>query len=359
MKIAVIGCGQIADAHIAEAQKIAGIEVAAVADLNPHMAKQAADRFHVPGVYTDAARMLAEVRPDVVHLTTPPGSHLPLGRLALEHGAHVYVEKPFTVNAAEANNLVAAAKSNDRLVCVGHNMTFDSPFQRLREAYRAGVLGEVVHVEGHMGYGLAGAFGAAFMGDPTHWVHSLPGGNAQNNISHPLSMMLEFLTDERPEVMARGLRLRAARFGDVRDRMFDEIRASLIGESATGSLTFSCAARPVQIYVAVHGTERMAICHLDARTLRFVDNADMPGPFRRIQWAYHDLKQARREHRALVRRFIGGRMQFFEGMNALMTQFYDAVRGRAEMPIPMSEAVRITAIMDDIFEQCERGREHD
>ena len=107
MKIAIIGCGQIADAHISEAQKIAGVEVAAVMDLNIHMAEQAAVRFGVPGVYTDAEAMLREVRPEVVHVTTPPASHLPLGRLALEHGAHVYLEKPFTVDAAEAEELVA------------------------------------------------------------------------------------------------------------------------------------------------------------------------------------------------------------------------------------------------------------
>ncbi len=359
MKIAVVGCGQIADAHISEAQKIPGVEVAAVMDLNVHMAEQAAIHHGVPQAYVDLTAMLKEVKPDVVHITTPPASHLSLGTLAIEHGAHVYVEKPFAVDAREARELMATAERHGRLVCVGHNMTFDSPFLRLRDAYRRGELGEIVHVEGYMGYNLAGPFGAIFMGDPTNWTHRLPGGFAQNNISHPLSMILEFLDDEAPGVVAVGQRFRKERYGDVRDCVLDEIRATLIGRSATANLVFTSQARPVQLYVQVHGTKRQAICHLDSRTLRYVDGAAMPGPFRRIQWAYEDLKQARREHRRLVRRFLSGKMHFFEGMSELFRQFYDAVAGRAEMPIPMSEAVRVTAVMDEIFKQCEENRPAD
>ena len=50
---------------------------------------------------------------DAVHITTPAQSHFPLGRLCLEAGCHVYVEKPFTVNAAEADELLDLARPKD------------------------------------------------------------------------------------------------------------------------------------------------------------------------------------------------------------------------------------------------------
>ena len=53
MRIAIVGCGQIADAHIQEARKIEGVEVVAVCDSNIHMAEQAARRLAVPAAYTD------------------------------------------------------------------------------------------------------------------------------------------------------------------------------------------------------------------------------------------------------------------------------------------------------------------
>ena len=63
MKIAVVGCGQIADAHIGEVLKIPGCTVASVCDLDYSMAEQAAARFQISGVYTDLDRMLATISP--------------------------------------------------------------------------------------------------------------------------------------------------------------------------------------------------------------------------------------------------------------------------------------------------------
>jgi predicted dehydrogenase len=119
-----------------------------------------------------------------------------------------------------------------------------------------------------MGYSLTGPFGALVMGDPGHWVHRLPGGLAQNNISHPLSMLLPFLPDERPRVWAQGLRRRGERFGDARDHFHDELRVALEGARGTASLVFSCRTRPLQLYVTVHGTKAQATASIDGRSFR-------------------------------------------------------------------------------------------
>lgn len=349
MKIAVVGCGQIADAHIGEARKVAGITVEAVCDLDYHMAEQAAVRFQIRGVYTDLERMLEEVRPDVVHITTPPASHLAIGRKVIEHDAHAYIEKPFTVNAAEAEELVDLASRSGRLICVGHGNAFDPAFLRLQAAVASGTLGDAVHVDTVMGYNLNGPFGVLFMTDPTHWVHQLPGGNAQNNISHPLSLLLPFLPDPRPRVMARGLRWRERKYGDIRDRFFDELRVLLVGERTTASLVFTSHARPVQLYITVHGTRKQASASIDGRTVRIVRGASVPGPFARVQWAYREVAETSRELLRNAADLCRARLHYFQGMHELIRRFYLAIEGRAAMPIPMSEAVRTTQIMDDIF----------
>lgn len=349
MKTAVVGCGQIADAHIAEARKIPGTTIEAVCDREYHMAEQAAARLQIRGVYTVLDQMLEEVRPDVVHITTPPASHLAIGRKVIEHGAHAYIEKPFTVNVAEAEELVDLATRSGKLLCVGHHNAFDPAFLRLNAAVVEGKLGDAVHVDTVMGYNLTGPFGVLFMADPAHWVHQLPGGNAQNNISHPLSLLLPFLPDQRPRVMARGFRWRKQRYGDVRDRLFDELRVLLIGQRTTASLVFTSNARPVQLYVTVHGTRAQASASIDGRTLQVVRGASMPGPFARVQWAYREAAGARREFLRKAADLCRARLHYFQGMYELIRRFYLAIEGRAAMPIPMSEAVRTTRIMDDIF----------
>jgi predicted dehydrogenase len=356
MKTAVVGCGQIADAHIAEARKVPGTTLEAVCDLDYLMAEQAASRLQIRGVYTDLDRMLKEVRPDVVHITTPPASHLAIGRKVIEHGAHAYIEKPFTVNVTEAEELVDLATRSGKLLCVGHGNAFDPAFLRLQAAVAEGKLGNAVHVNTVMGYNLAGPFGVLFMADPTHWVHQLPGGNGQNNISHPLSLLLPFLPDSRPRVMARGFRWRKQRYGDVRDRFFDELRVLLVGECTTASLVFTSHARPVQLYVTVHGTRAQASASIDGRTMRVVRGASVPGPFARVQWAYQDASEAGRELLRHVVDLCRARLHFFQGMHELIRRFYLAIEGRGAMPIPMSEAVRTTQIMDDIFSSIQEGK---
>ena len=102
LKVAIVGCGKIADAHAAQIQRIEGCEIVGVCDREPLMARQLYERFPVKRYFTDLAELVSEARPDVVHITTPPESHFDIARFCLEQGCHVYVEKPFTLDAEEA-----------------------------------------------------------------------------------------------------------------------------------------------------------------------------------------------------------------------------------------------------------------
>ena len=90
LRIALVGCGQIADAHLQEMRHVALAEPVAVCDRQIDLARQAAARFEVPRVFDDLGRMLAEARPDVLHVTTPPHTHLAIALQALGRGVHVY-----------------------------------------------------------------------------------------------------------------------------------------------------------------------------------------------------------------------------------------------------------------------------
>src|SRR5947209_14741225 len=72
LRVAIVGCGKIADGHVETIRHIAGARVVAVCDLEPLMAEQLAVRYGVPGFYGDFTQLLERERPDVVHITTPP-----------------------------------------------------------------------------------------------------------------------------------------------------------------------------------------------------------------------------------------------------------------------------------------------
>jgi predicted dehydrogenase len=343
LRVAVVGCGQIADAHLGEVRKLPAAEMVAVCDRYPDLARQAADRFGVPGVYDDVTRMLAEARPDVVHVTTPPHTHAPLARQCLAAGAHVYVEKPFTIDAREADAVFAAARAVGRLVCAGHDQLFDPCFVELRERHARGELGEVVHIDSVMGYDLSGPFGRVMFNDPGHWLHRLPGGLFHNNLSHALYKVTAFLPDDRPQVWAIWFGP-AGRVGAP-----TELRVLLRGAEVTANILFTSRARPVQRVVRVYGTRAGAEADFDGRVVRRYGPPGAPGALAKVAVPLRDMAQAARSAARNLWRFARSDLQYFAGMNELFRRFYRAILTGGEPPIPEREIRRVTAIMDDIF----------
>src|ERR1700730_7648745 len=106
LKVAIVGCGKIADAHASQIQRIEGCEIVGVCDREPLMARQLFERFPVTQYFDDLPEMLTVARPDAVHITTPPESHFDVARICLDGGCHVYVEKPLTLHADDAQRLI-------------------------------------------------------------------------------------------------------------------------------------------------------------------------------------------------------------------------------------------------------------
>src|SRR6185503_15719916 len=189
LKVAIVGCGKIADAHASQIQRITGCEIVGVCDREPLMAKQLYERFPVKRYYSDLSDLLADARPDVVHITTPPQGHYDIARRCLEGGAHVYVEKPFTLYAHEAESLVALANEKGLKVTAGHDDQFTHVARRLRELVKTGYIGgPPVHMESYYCYDLSQpGYARALLGDKQHWVRQLPGKLLQNIISHGIA----------------------------------------------------------------------------------------------------------------------------------------------------------------------------
>src|SRR3954466_8843356 len=110
LKVGIVGCGKIADSHAAQIRRIRDCQMVAACDREPLMAKQFCERFGVKDCFDNLTQLLKESRPEVVHITTPPQSHFPAAKECLEAGCHVYVEKPFTLDAAEPEELVELAQ---------------------------------------------------------------------------------------------------------------------------------------------------------------------------------------------------------------------------------------------------------
>lgn len=351
LKIALVGCGQIADAHLQEIRKIAGTDPVAVCDRHEDLARQAADRFNVPGVYNDLGRMLDEARPDVLHVTTPPRSHKSISLQAIAAGVHVYVEKPFAIDVTDADEILKAAREAGREICVGHDQLFDPAWRECRRLLDAGQLGRVVHVESIQGYDLGGPFGRAFIGDCGHWVRDLPGGLFQNVMSHALYRITDLLTDPEPEVRATWSGEGAA-LG-----LPTELRATISGRDVTGNLVFTSSARPVQRSTRIFGSLGGVEVDLDSQLLRRFTKAGLPGAFAKVEIPLRHWGEATRSSFRSIGRFLRSELHYFEGMKTLFEAFYRSIASDGPPPIASAEIHRVTAIMDAIFDSCRHGGE--
>ncbi|OYD08454.1 Gfo/Idh/MocA family protein [Paludifilum halophilum] len=145
LRIGIIGAGGIArEAHLVNYQKCGKrVEVVAVADVVEETAKECAEWFSIPHVFTDYEQMLEKVELDAVSVCTPNKFHAPAAIAALEAGCHVLCEKPPAMTAEEAERMAQTAESAGKILTYGFHYRHAPEVEVLKRFVDAGELGEV------------------------------------------------------------------------------------------------------------------------------------------------------------------------------------------------------------------------
>jgi len=353
LKVAIVGCGRIADAHASQIQRIKECEIVGVCDSEPLMARQLYERFPVQRHFGDLTELLAEARPDVVHITTPPDTHFDIAKLCLERGCHVYVEKPFTVNEEQARRLLALGNERALKITVGHDDQFRHAARRMRALIQTGFLGTgPVHMESYYCYELGrSGYAAALLADKRHWVRRLPGGLLHNIISHGIARIAEYLTSDTPRVIAHGVVspfLKSMGEADI----IDELRVIISDDDQnTAYFTFSSQMRPSLHEFRIYGTKNGLVLDQDQETLirlrgaRFKSYAEKFVP--PIMLAAQHLENVVTN----AKTFLARDFHMKSGMKYLIESFYHSIVQRTPLPIPYREILLTTRIMDAIFDQ--------
>ncbi|HRY46605.1 MAG TPA: Gfo/Idh/MocA family oxidoreductase [Candidatus Paceibacterota bacterium] len=359
LKIAIVGCGKIADDHAAAIQRVRLGKIVAACDREELMARQLADRFPVERIFIDLETMLNAVQPDVVHVTTPPQSHYGIAKQCLAHGCHVYVEKPFTLYPQEARDLLAIAESHALKVTAGHDDQFCHVARRFRKLVREDYLGgPPLHMESIYGYDLGyGSYAKALLADKQHWVRKLPGSLLHNIISHGVARLAEYLQSDSPRVIAQGFTSPQLR-NRGENELFDELRVMILEDQRTTAyFTFSSQMRPSLHQFRAYGSKNGLLLDQDKQLLirlpgqRYTSYAEQfipPFGFASqcfINW-FHNM-----------RLFLSNDFHPKSGMKYLIDQFYRSIIENTPPPIPYREILLTAVIMDSIFRQIQPSSE--
>jgi predicted dehydrogenase len=358
LKVAIVGCGKIADAHASQILRVGGCEIVGVCDREPLMARQLYERFPVKRHFADLGDLLSDARPDVVHITTPAESHFDIARFCLEHDCHVYVEKPFTLYAGQAQELVDLAEEKGLKLTVGHSDQFSHVARRMRALVESGYLGgPAVHMESYYGYDLGDpSYARALLGDKQHWVRRLPGKLLQNIISHGIARIAEFLTSDAPLVIAHGF-VSPLLKGINESEIVDELRVIICEEERTTAyFTFSSQMRPSIHEFRVYGSKNGLALDQDHEILIRLRGAKYKSYADKFIPPVSFAKQHLGNLVENVRLFLARDFHMDSGMKYLIESFYRSIRKGAPVPIPYREILLTSRIMDAIFDQLTTGR---
>jgi predicted dehydrogenase len=205
IRVAVVGVGGIGAAHCFASSTLAEYELVAICDVDDRVRDDAATNFGVHA-FADTEALYASGLIDAVILATPPSTHVPLVRDALNAGLHVYCEKPFVADAADGYALGHEADAAKRVVQVGFQYRFQPSYVRARALIDDGTVGPIfrANLVATNWFRPQSYFEAAPW--RKHWRHGA-GGVLMNQAIHQLDALLWFAG--RPsQVFARATRAR-------------------------------------------------------------------------------------------------------------------------------------------------------
>jgi predicted dehydrogenase len=147
IRIGVIGYGYWGPNIVRNLRGLDGCEVASVCDSSHAALKRVAQAYPDVAITTAAADLMNSPKIDAVAIVTPVNSHFPLAKAALQHGKHVFIEKPFTASTAEAKELIELAGRRNLKIMVDHTFLFTGAVRKIRQLIDEGVLGDIYYYD--------------------------------------------------------------------------------------------------------------------------------------------------------------------------------------------------------------------
>ena len=343
-KVAFIGCGHIAHVHLRFLRQ-AGYRVDAVCDSSALRCELFAQQYGITSWYQDVATMLAQERPQVVHVLTPPHSHRDLALRALEAGCNVLVEKPLCQSLAEYREIMALARARGLLVSVDHTRVYNPMICAARERIKSGELGAVVRME--YAYDDPSLLKGRHPGAEVRWAKGVPawfskvrGGVLADLLPHPLSVLLTLDQD--------------LKLGHVQARLLpggviEEISLLLSSDSASANVSLSLNQRPLKNVLSVY-CEKGSV-QIDLRNMYTVYQRDrrLPGVVSRIVVATSTAWQIAAGFSTSVLKMVAGKAHPYDGLDQVFRQFYAQVAAGADGELPLINAAKVMDLTEQIL----------
>jgi predicted dehydrogenase len=344
LKFGVIGAGMISqyghDGIMASGQA----ECVAVCDTNEERLAEFSAKNGVKRVHAEARDLIADREVEAVYIAVPNAFHVPYAEAALLAGKHVFLEKPFALDLAEARRVAEAAKQSGKIFMLGMNQRFAEEPQKIKALAEKGYFGEIYH---------SLAFWRRRGGIPkqgTWFGHrALSGGGCLLDIGvHMLDLCLYIMDNFEAESVSgstyskfgqRGLGYGGWGRSDAEGLAFDvdDLASAHIrlkgGATVELLVSWACNQKTDDMLnVELHGTEAGASCY-PAEVYRF---DSLLGAQVNVASLHPAIKYPHKER----------------GVN-----FVRAILGEEELCVKIEQTLKVQVILDAIYTSAREGRE--
>ena len=328
LRIAFIGAGQMAQQHAAAIRR-AGHDAALVGVYDRDDAR-AATFAALTGAtpYATEDALFAGARPDVVHVCTPPAAHIDGARAALSAGAHVYVEKPFTLQFGHARDILDEARRLGLLVCAGHQLLRDPAFSRLNQDLTH--LGTPVQVDSHFAFRPMGMT----LG---HTAPSVLADAMLDIVPHPLYALVSMLERFAPTSSIKVAWSHATP---------TDLQATLRAGDIVGRLSVSLRARPIASSITFVGTEGSLTCDFVRSMTVGVANPGTEALEKLLNPMVDGASLVARSALSAYRRVTSG--NGYAGLSELIQAFHGAVSNGTPSPVSPAHLLTVSAIFEEL-----------
>ena len=148
IKVGLIGFGAGGQTfHAPILTMVKGLQLATIRAVKPEQVAVAQSKYPTAAVVDTSEEICNDENIDLVVITTPNTSHFSLAMQALKAGKNVVVDKPFTINTKDADELIAEAAKRNLILSVYHSRRFDSDFYTVQKIIKNDLLGGLVEME--------------------------------------------------------------------------------------------------------------------------------------------------------------------------------------------------------------------
>jgi predicted dehydrogenase/nucleoside-diphosphate-sugar epimerase len=345
-RVGLVGAGYVSEFHVKALKRLPNVRLVGITDIDSARAKATAQRFGIAS--HPSLKVMASEGLDVVHVLTPPDSHVDIALEALSLGCHVLVEKPLATSVEDCDRLIAESQSRNLRVCVNHSLLGDPLIKRALKLVKTGAVGDVLTVD----Y-LRSSNYPPYRGGPLP-PHYREGGYQFRDLGvHALYLLREFLgsiQDVQADFRTSGLK------GSDPNIHFDEWRVLVNCAKGTGNIQLSWNIKPLQHQLIVQGTRGILHVDLFAMYLTRRRHTPLPKAAERMVNALAESVSSAAQLTWNATRFAIGQLHPYQGLHNFVRAFYEALATNNVMPAGLEQAREVVRWTEQVARDADHAK---